>query len=71
MSTIPRLFSKDLALKDLPRLYKAADAFVLPTRGSGESAFVKNLPDDIGFAFLESCFYMFLRGILKNHASRV
>lgn len=30
----PRLFSKDLALKDLPRLYKAADAFVLPTRGS-------------------------------------
>eukprot|EP00434_Breviolum_minutum_P010098 symbB.v1.2.008909.t1/scaffold560.1/size187392/4 len=30
-----QLFSKDLALKDLPRLYKAADAFVLPTRGEG------------------------------------
>ena len=29
----PRLLSEDLALKDLPRLYKAADAFVLPSRG--------------------------------------
>ena len=31
----PRLFSQDLALKDLPKLYKAADAFVLPSRGEG------------------------------------
>lgn len=30
-----QLLSKDLALKDLPRLYRAADAFVLPSRGEG------------------------------------
>ncbi|CAJ1423176.1 unnamed protein product [Effrenium voratum] len=30
-----QLLSEDLALKDLPRLYRAADAFVLPTRGEG------------------------------------
>eukprot|EP00438_Fugacium_kawagutii_P018093 Skav224622 [mRNA] locus=scaffold2059:94942:99298:- [translate_table: standard] len=30
-----KLLSNDLALKDLPRLYRAADAFVLPSRGEG------------------------------------
>lgn len=29
------LLAEDLPLRDLPRLYKAADAFVLPTRGEG------------------------------------
>lgn len=30
-----QLLSQNLALKDLPRLYRAADAFVLPSRGEG------------------------------------
>ena len=30
-----KLLARDLQLKELPRLYKAADAFVLPSRGEG------------------------------------
>lgn len=33
-----RLLSEDLALKDLPQLYRAADAFVLPSRGGRRGA---------------------------------
>merc|ERR1711972_1291395 len=30
-----KVHSEDLPLKTLPRLYRAADAFVIPTRGEG------------------------------------
>ena len=56
-SSRPRLFSKDLALKDLPRLYKAADAFVLPTRGVRRLAMEnKYHPDESSFRNMKNLY---------------
>ena len=67
-SSRPRLFSKDLALKDLPRLYKAADAFVLPTRGVRRLAMEnKYHPDESSFRNMKNLYMRHSKSFfLKN-----